>query len=63
MHAEAAGMDMILVGDSVAMVELGHETTQPVTMDEMIHHCKAVARGAKKPLLGTPYPCHETIEC
>jgi len=51
MHADAAGIDMVLVGDSVAMVELGFETTQPVTMDDMIHHCKAVSRGAKHPLL------------
>lgn len=51
MHADAAGIDMVLVGDSVAMVELGYETTQPVTMDDMLHHCKAVARGAKHPLL------------
>jgi hypothetical protein len=44
-HVARAGIDVILVGDSVAMVELGHETTQPVTMDDMIHHCAAVKRG------------------
>lgn len=55
MHADAAGIDMVLVGDSVAMVELGFETTQPVTMDDMIHHCKAVARGAKHPLLSESF--------
>lgn len=38
-------MDIILIGDSVAMVELGHETTQPMTMDSMIHHCQSVKRG------------------
>lgn len=42
-----AEMDIILVGDSVAMVELGHETTQPVTLSDMIHHCSAVKRGVE----------------
>lgn len=48
---DQAGLDSILVGDSLGMVVLGYETTLPVTMDEMIHHCKAVARGARYALL------------
>lgn len=48
---DEAGMDMILVGDSLAMTVLGYESTVPVTMDEMIHHSKAVKRGVKYALL------------
>jgi len=43
---EKAGVDMILVGDSLGMVTLGYDTTFPVTMDDMVRHCQAVRRGA-----------------
>ncbi len=48
---DEAGMPLILVGDSLGMVMLGYESTIPVTMDEMIHHTKAVARGTKQALV------------
>jgi len=48
---DQAGVEVILVGDSLGMVELGYESTLPVTMEDMIHHCQAVARGAKYALL------------
>ncbi len=44
---EAAGLDTILVGDSLGMAMLGYDTTLPVTVEEMLHHTKAVVRGAK----------------
>ncbi|WP_374687531.1 3-methyl-2-oxobutanoate hydroxymethyltransferase [Promineifilum sp.] len=43
---DAAGIDVILIGDSLGMVVMGLNTTIPVTMEEMLHHCRAVARGA-----------------
>lgn len=50
-HVDRAGIDICLVGDSVGMVVHGHDTTLPVTMDDMLLHSRAVARGADRPLL------------
>jgi 3-methyl-2-oxobutanoate hydroxymethyltransferase len=60
--ADKAGIDSILVGDSLGMVVLGYENTLPVTMEDMIHHCKAVARGASTPLLvgDMPFMSYQT---
>ncbi len=49
--AERAGVDSILVGDSLGMVVLGYETTLPVTMEDMVRACQAVTRGARRPLI------------
>ncbi|MBB5323375.1 3-methyl-2-oxobutanoate hydroxymethyltransferase [Anoxybacillus tepidamans] len=54
--AEAAGVDMILVGDSLGMVVLGYDSTIPVTVDDMIHHTKAVRRGAMNTFIVTDMP-------
>jgi 3-methyl-2-oxobutanoate hydroxymethyltransferase len=48
---DESGIPILLVGDSLGMVMLGHPTTLPVTMDDMLHHAKAVSRGARQALL------------
>lgn len=50
-HVDVAGIDVCHVGDSVSMVIHGHDTTIPITLEQMLAHCRAVARGAKRPLL------------
>ena len=46
---DAGGVDVVLVGDTLGMVIQGHDTTVPVTMDHMVYHCAAVARGIGRP--------------
>lgn len=53
-HVSRAGIDVLLVGDSAAMVELGYETTQPMTMEQMLHFCESVKRGVT--FAGPPTP-------
>ena len=54
--SESSGVDVTLVGDSLSQVALGHEETHNLTLDEMIHHCKAVTRGAKTPFVFADLP-------
>ena len=53
---DRAGIDVLLVGDSLGMVILGHETTLPVTLDDVLHHTKAVSRGARRALIVADMP-------
>ena len=59
---EAAGVDVLLVGDSLGNNVLGYETTLPVTMDEMLHHTRAVTRAARRSLVVSdmPYLSYQT---
>lgn len=61
---EEAGVDTILVGDSLGMVVLGYDSTVPVTMEEMIHHTKAVRRGAAQTFVvaDMPFMSYATID-
>jgi 3-methyl-2-oxobutanoate hydroxymethyltransferase len=53
---DEAGVDVVLVGDSLGMVIQGHDTTVPVTLEHMVYHCKAVARGLFRPFLMADMP-------
>src|SRR5881394_361451 len=61
---DEAGIDMILVGDSLAMVVLGYENTLPVTVDEMLHHTRAVRRGVRRAMViaDMPYASYQLSE-
>ncbi|BCS88586.1 3-methyl-2-oxobutanoate hydroxymethyltransferase [Pseudodesulfovibrio sediminis] len=64
MIADKAGVDLVLVGDSLAMVVLGHEDTLSVTVDEMVHHTRATSRGVKRALVvaDLPFMSFATVE-
>lgn len=53
---DEAGVPLLLVGDSLGMVVLGHESTLPVTLDEVAHHCRAVRRGVRRALVIADMP-------
>ena len=53
---DEADTDVVLVGESLGMVIQGHDTTVPVTMDDMVYHCRAVSRGLQRPLLMADLP-------
>jgi len=55
-HVDAAGVDVVLVGDSLGMVVQGHDTTLPVTVDDMVYHTRAVHRGLERALLVADLP-------
>src|SRR6202045_875368 len=53
---DSADVDVVLVGDSLGMVIQGYDTTVPVTMDDVVYHCRAVARGLHRPFLMADLP-------
>ena len=63
-QADAAGIPLLLVGDSLGMVVLGYDSTIPVTIEDMVHHSKAVVRGAKRAHVVTdlPFMSHQVSE-
>ncbi|MCG6935943.1 MAG: 3-methyl-2-oxobutanoate hydroxymethyltransferase [Proteobacteria bacterium] len=62
MHCEQAGVDVLLVGDSLGMVVQGHDSTLPVTMDDMIYHTRLVARARQRCLLATDMPYRSYLD-
>ena len=60
-HLEEAGVEVILVGDSLGMVVQGHDSTIPVTVDDMVYHTKMVARARKRALLIADLPYHSYL--
>ncbi len=61
-HLELAGVEVILVGDSLGMVIQGHDSTLPVTVDEMVYHTKMVSRAREKALLIADMPYHSYLD-
>src|SRR5437867_5094845 len=59
---DEAGVDLLLVGDSLGMVVQGHDTTLPVTLDEMVYHTRLVSRGARRALVvgDLPFGAYQT---
>ena len=57
-QCEQAGVDVLLVGDSLGMVVQGHDSTLPVSMDDMLYHCRLVARTRQRSLLAVDMPYH-----
>ena len=53
---ETAGVEVVLIGDSLGMVVQGHDSTLPVTVEDIAYHTRAVARGCKRPLIGADMP-------
>lgn len=61
-HIEEAGVEVILVGDSLGMVLQGHDSTIPVTVDDMVYHTKMVARARRRALLIADLPYHSYLD-
>jgi 3-methyl-2-oxobutanoate hydroxymethyltransferase len=60
MHVDTAGIDVILVGDSASNVMAGHETTLPITLDQMIYHASSVVRAIERALVVVDLPLEVT---